>query len=489
MEFLHADYAILLATLSCAILPLFSLLIYVCLPRRWNSASTQGHPNGSSHVPVTTTSPTQDGAKTTQAHGRTTNGGLATSNKLARADNPGTSLHQPIAETATAAHALPANKKPMTYRVRSIPLDWDETQLNNVLKDNGVDLEVKSLALDIGGDKKIATGTVERGSSNPPTVPDLSLDDGFEGITTFYAPSPEDHKIDIVAISGLGGHGFGSFKSRKKASHMWLRDDLPKNIPMARIMTYGYNSRVAQSYSHDTSATLANGFNSSLLVLANTSTRKPLIVIGHSLGGLIVKRTNPRAIKAMLELSWSTNPDTVELYKSVYGIVFFGVPHGGMNIDHLKPMVGDAPNNFLVQTLDRKISMPTDDLSRDFAFGLGGRGESEVYCYYETKTSPVPEKASSQYPLSHIGEEWRMSKDKFDYLVTKQSATRYCKKWVDGVDHESPIPKNHSDMVKFDPGDTTYEMVQRKLHDIAKRALERKPRIVGTIEGLIPVPR
>lgn len=82
-----------------------------------------------------------------------------------------------------------------------------------------------------------------------------------------------------------------------------------------------------------------------------------------------------------------------------------------------------------------------------------------------------------------------MSKERFDYLVTKQSATRYCEHWVDGVDHESPIRKNHSDMVKFEPGDTDYEDVQRKLRGIAKRALVRKPRIDGTIKAKMPVPR
>lgn len=99
-------------------------------------------------------------------------------------------------------------------------------------------------------------------------------------------------------------------------------------------------------------------------------------------------------------MSRSKVAETVKLYNAIYGIVFFGVPHEGMTIEFLKPMVGDGPNRSLVESLDWKNSMNTDELSRSFQFGLGGQGESEVFCFYETLGSPVPEPASSpSFPL------------------------------------------------------------------------------------------
>lgn len=58
---------------------------------------------------------------------------------------------------------------------------------------------------------------------------------------------------------------------------------------------------------------------------------------------------------------------------------------------------------------------------------------------------------------------------------------------MSGVDHEPPINKNHSDMVKFEPEDPDYGNVKKKLRGIAERALVRK--IAGTSQGLIPAPR
>lgn len=78
---------------------------------------------------------------------------------------------------------------------------------------------------------------------------------------------------------------------------MWLRDSLPgyltsetDNKPMARVMIYGYESAVAQSKNIQNLEDLATTFHSSLLALAAGPTTRPVILIGHSLGGLIIKQ-------------------------------------------------------------------------------------------------------------------------------------------------------------------------------------------------------
>lgn len=101
----------------------------------------------------------------------------------------------------------------------------------------------------------------------------------------------------IVAISGLGSHAYGSFKSKNRSDpHMWLRDSLPNFLlqevsdrPMARVMLYGYDSQVAGSRSLSNLAGLAQHLRESLRTIGSA---KPLIFIAHSLGGLIVKEVS-----------------------------------------------------------------------------------------------------------------------------------------------------------------------------------------------------
>jgi hypothetical protein len=47
----------------------------------------------------------------------------------------------------------------------------------------------------------------------------------------------------VVAVTGLAGHAFGSWRSRE-THQMWLRDFLPRDVRGVRIMSYGYNSNL-----------------------------------------------------------------------------------------------------------------------------------------------------------------------------------------------------------------------------------------------------
>jgi hypothetical protein len=72
----------------------------------------------------------------------------------------------------------------------------------------------------------------------------------------------------IVAVTGLAGHAFGSWKSRTQDHQMWLRDFLPVDLRDAnvRILTFGYNSALRASTStsslQDFSRQLLDGVNS-----------------------------------------------------------------------------------------------------------------------------------------------------------------------------------------------------------------------------------
>ncbi|KAK7582824.1 hypothetical protein V3481_012122 [Fusarium oxysporum f. sp. vasinfectum] len=367
-----------------------------------------------------------------------------------------------------------------TFRVSNVPLDWNKDHLQSFLTEQGdiTGPAVESLAVDIDG--RCSTGTVtfqnilkqhQNGRSweiplqRPPGSQSardrcLVLDDAFLGITPLFDPQPEDHKVDIIAISGLGGHAFGSFKERD-GDHMWLRDSLPYDLtredtvnPMARVMVYGYESCVANSNSFQNLEDLATSFHHSLLALAHTPTTRPIIFIAHSLGGLIIKET-------LITLSKSKNEDDLKLAKAVYGIVFFGVPHDGMDISSLIPMVENGPNRFLVESTNRINSQILSIQRREFHTALGGEGDSEIICFYETEESRTAQKDKHG--------NWTMQGPRA-CLVTKSSATR-CRSWEDGPEHTCAIARTHSDMVKFSRQDHEYDKSRERLRGLARRAL------------------
>lgn len=57
----------------------------------------------------------------------------------------------------------------------------------------------------------------------------------------------------IIAVPGLASHPIGSWKSSQPGNNnVWLRDFLPRDIPNARIMLYGYDTKLIRSDSRQT---------------------------------------------------------------------------------------------------------------------------------------------------------------------------------------------------------------------------------------------
>jgi hypothetical protein len=51
----------------------------------------------------------------------------------------------------------------------------------------------------------------------------------------------------VVAVIRLGGHAFGSWRSRNTRK-MWLKDFLPHEVRRIRIFSYGYNSQPVENH-------------------------------------------------------------------------------------------------------------------------------------------------------------------------------------------------------------------------------------------------
>lgn len=234
------------------------------------------------------------------------------------------------------------------------------------------------------------TSTGTDTTSLPPMK--LAIDQNFNGITTLFSPSSSEHQLDVLAISGLGSHPFGSFV-HKRDGHMWLSDSLPKDMPTARVMIHGYQSGLQDSTSFAQLDDLASSLYVNICRLLRQEKQKHLILIGHSLGGLLIKE----ALTQMAESDFEA-----DLLKRIHGLLFFGVPNDGMNISSLIPMVNNQPNQSLVLSLDPMNSQILRLQKRSFAKVMSGK-TIKMYCFYETKISPTATKVRNPRPSHYLG--------------------------------------------------------------------------------------
>ncbi|KAK0643989.1 hypothetical protein B0T16DRAFT_392425 [Cercophora newfieldiana] len=137
-----------------------------------------------------------------------------------------------------------------------------------------------------------------------------------------------DQLIDIVAVHDVHEDSLEAWTDPKSGAN-WLRDFLPEDIGVARILTYGYDASASALFASDASETIqgmAESFVQELRAnrkLAGTL-RRPLIFVCHGLGGVLVK-------KSLVYSSTRTAPKVDHLWDqfiSTFAIVFFGTPHG-----------------------------------------------------------------------------------------------------------------------------------------------------------------
>ena len=235
--------------------------------------------------------------------------------------------------------------------------------------------------------------------------------------------------ISCIAISGFGSHAFGSWKDRN-SHYTWLRDALPYDLPGARVLTYGYDTRLSGSHSFQNLEDIASMFRVSLRVaLGNRPPDRPLVFIAHSLGGLVLKQ-------ALIQME---SGDAVDIrnFQSTYGILFFGVPNQGMDITSLLAMAGSQPNLSFLTMLSKDAGV-LQGLIKKFQTVFSFK-DSEIISLYETCASRTAKKDAAG--------RWSMSGD-YAVLVDRFSA-KSGRSWEDNRLFLQPVARNHSEMVKY----------------------------------------
>ncbi|KAK1756155.1 hypothetical protein QBC47DRAFT_401053 [Echria macrotheca] len=142
-------------------------------------------------------------------------------------------------------------------------------------------------------------------------------------------------KVDVVAVHGLNPKGADAkrhaWETWTAGDKLWLRDELPKSFPDARVYLYEYDSRVFSN--KPTFSTAANELLDKLTgARRKDAASRPLILIGHNLGGLLIKQALVNA---------HNNSRYSHIKDATVGLMFFATPHGGgKNRENVKANLG-----------------------------------------------------------------------------------------------------------------------------------------------------
>ncbi|KAF3081867.1 hypothetical protein TWF706_002007 [Orbilia oligospora] len=217
---------------------------------------------------------------------------------------------------------------------------------------------------------------------------DVFIDTEFYGLTQLFPVNPNDVKIDIVAISGLNSHAFGSWTSCSgvpENDKMWLSDFISKDeiLKDSRVMTFGYDTKYRskkQMWIEDH----GDSFLTELDKARKTPKERdrPLVIIGHSFGGTIVTHTYVRS---------SEKTELEHIYNSITDIFLFGVPFQGINLDDVRSMVEEISDptgqgEKMIEYIAYETSRHTTIL--DVFKNRIKERETRIFSFFETEKTP-----------------------------------------------------------------------------------------------------
>ncbi|GAW17430.1 hypothetical protein ANO14919_068870 [Xylariales sp. No.14919] len=271
--------------------------------------------------------------------------------------------------------------------------------------------------------------------------------------------------IDIVAVHGIGADPDTTWSGKGPTGERvnWLVDStmLPKAVPNARIMRFGYKSNWFGSRknepqnTHPPKKTLVSQVADMLLRDLEYYRRgitRPIIFIAHSYGGLVLIHA--------LRSSFENRAEWLDPFGHTVGLVFFGTPFRGRQGLSLQQMVeAIAQSNPDIDIYPETMALSVeenpylDDLVNRFTTARL-KYPIPIWCFYETEPSPVSR------VLGNGG-----LRD--DYIVPQNSA---CLDISLGIER-APLERHHYNLQKFSgPEDKGYITVEKAIVNLVQGA-------------------
>ncbi|KAK3687685.1 hypothetical protein B0T22DRAFT_457811 [Podospora appendiculata] len=279
-----------------------------------------------------------------------------------------------------------------------------------------------------------------------------------QGVFVLWSAKKAD--VDIVAVPGLGAD---PDRCWTKDGFDWLthKDGLQKDFDNTNNETARINARVllyknpsawqgkfkVKALLHDLASTLLNGLAGKRVDV----NRRPIVFIGHSMGGLVIAKA--------ICLANSNRRLWPGMFEAICGSLFFGTPFEGTTLataakglDTLLSSVGLSSDSALLDLMKPK-NTELEELKNDFLRLANDRSlgaNMELFCFYELLGMDM-----SKLGLPHT---------EGPIMVERESAT------LPG--HASAaMARNHSALVTFDGSkDELYQLIRVPIKRIVQSA-------------------
>ncbi|CAM6084438.1 unnamed protein product [Calypogeia fissa] len=222
-----------------------------------------------------------------------------------------------------------------------------------------------------------------------------------------YKPAEGDPAVELVFFHGLQVEGcreayhLTTWLSRDK-SELWL-NWISANFPCVRILVISYDAQARKTNTDGLTDMYVVGENLIHCLTGEEAlvgqSRCPVVLVGHCLGGLVVKEV---CLKASSMLTG--NPSSKRLtnfLNNIKGLFYYGTPHHGTMMADITKRISKGPLFELLSTLNKETERRNEEFRKLRGtykwktFGIGEALKTKVGNY----KAMVVEEASSRYDV------------------------------------------------------------------------------------------
>ncbi|OJD13314.1 hypothetical protein AJ78_06218 [Emergomyces pasteurianus Ep9510] len=188
---------------------------------------------------------------------------------------------------------------------------------------------------------------------------------------------PEKPRVDLIFVHGLGGGSKKTWSLTKDIKHFWPKSWLPKDLAFGdvRIWSFGYSS---DWHKGKDNAMNIYDYGMSLLTAVELcpgfgTEDTPIVLIGHSMGGLVIKKAYMLA---------RLNPQYGTIAKRISTFYFIATPHSGSDSAELLTKIFHVAygSRSYVSDLERGSST-IQDINGQFRLYAS---DLDIWSFYET---------------------------------------------------------------------------------------------------------
>ena len=198
---------------------------------------------------------------------------------------------------------------------------------------------------------------------------------------TIHMPGEGEPKADVIFVHGLGGDAFTTWQhDQAKPNDSWPYW-LAEEVPDVAVWTLGYDAAWHRWFGRDAMPLTHRALDVLGELVRHRIGRAPIVLICHSLGGLVVKQV-------LLSAVTLNNPAWQRIAHQTRAIAFVGTPHAGADLAsllfRLGRILGTSPAIEDLRAHDSNL-IQLNIWYRQNAARLGVRS----LCYFETRKTKV----------------------------------------------------------------------------------------------------